>query len=129
MFIYFDRIYTILVFVFEMIMFILKDTYLAYPSGTAAPEVVGMFFLLILQLVRLHLGSIGNKTEISMYLMYSIFLTIPVILAYVYYLWFQLYVLLFDLVLCIFGLVFIVIEIIVSIYAVVSIKKNEVDEV
>ena len=101
MFIYFDRIYTVLVFVFEMIMFILKDTYLAYPSGTIAPEIVGMFFLLILQLVRLHLGSIGNKTEISMYLLYSIFLVIPVGVAYFYYIEFQLYVLWFDFFLCI----------------------------
>ena len=118
-----------LVFVFEMIMFILKDTYLAYPSGTVAPEVVGMCFLLILQMVRLHLGSIGNKTEISMYLMYSIFLTLPVALAYGYFLYCQLYVLWFDIFLCAFGLLFLLLEIIVSIYAVVSIKKNEVNEV
>ena len=129
MFIYFDRIYTVLVFVFEMIMFILKDTYLAYPSGTIAPEIVGMFFLLILQLVRLHLGSIGNKTEISMYLLYSIFLVIPVAIAYFYYIEFQLYVLWFDFFLCIFGFVFLLLEVIVSIYAVVSIKKNEVEEI
>lgn len=129
MFIYFDRIYTVLVFVFEMIMFILKDTYLVYPSGTIAPEIVGMFFLLILQLVRLHLGSIGNKTEISMYLMYSIFLVIPVGVAYLYYIRFQLYVLWFDFFLCIFGFVFLLLEVIVSIYAVVSIKKNEVEEI
>ena len=129
MFIYFDRIYTVLVFVFEMIMFILKDTYLVYPSGTIAPEIVGMFFLLILQLVRLHLGSIGNKTEISMYLLYSIFLVIPVGVAYLYYIRFQLYVLWFDFFLCIFGFVFLLLEVIVSIYAVVSIKKNEVEEI
>ena len=129
MFIYFDRVYTVLVFVFEMIMFILKDTYLAYPSGTIAPEIVGMFFLLILQLVRLHLGSIGNKTEISMYLLYSIFLVIPVAIAYLYYIAFQLYVLWFDFFLCLFGFAFLLLEVIVSIYAVVSIKKNEVEEI
>ena len=118
-----------LVFVLEMIMFILKDTFFAYPSATAAPEVVGMFFFLILQMVRLHLGSIGNKTEISMYLTYSIFLSIPVVLAYVYFLWFQVFVLWFDIFLCAFGLGFIVFEIIVAICALVSIRKNEVGEV
>lgn len=127
MFLYFDRIYSILFFFFELILYIYKGTELPYPSMNLSSELVGVFFFIIIQMIRLHLASIGNKTEISMYLMYSIFLSIPVIIEYVFYLRFQVYCLAFDVSLGCIGLVFLGVEVIVSIIALITIRRNDTE--
>ena len=127
MFLYFDRTYSVLFFLFELILYIYKGTELPFPPGCLAPEIIGIFFFLILQIIRLHLATIGNKTEISMYLMYSIFLSVPVIVIYVYYLRYQVYSLAFDVSLASIGLVFLGIEVIVSVIALITIRKNDTE--
>ena len=62
-----------------------------------------------------------------MYLMYSIFLSIPVIVIYVYYLRYQVYSLAFDVSLASTGLVFLGIEVIVSVIALITIRKNDTE--
>ena len=127
MFIYFDRIYAVIFFLFEIILFIFKNAYLPYPPGTLAPEIVGIVFYVIIQLVRLRIMSTGNKTEISMYLLYSIFLSLPVIGIYIYYLYFQVYCFAYDLALTALGLAFLLVELIVSISAMCTIKTHTKD--
>lgn len=71
------------------------------------------------------LGSIGNKTELTIYLVYSLILSIPIVVGYVYFLQLQTYSLIFDLILNIIGLIFIALEVIFMIYAAINIKANE----
>jgi transmembrane protein 216 len=68
---------------------------------------------------------VGNKTETSLYLLYSILLAIPVGVGYMYYLILQTYVLVFDLILNAIGCLFVVLEIILSFFAIFNIKANE----
>ena len=65
--IYFERIYVVIFFLFEIILYIFKSMFLIYPGGTLAPEIVGLFFLLILQYVKLNNANTANKTEIKAY--------------------------------------------------------------
>ena len=85
-------------------MYIFKANVLIYPPGILGTEIVGIFFILILQYVKLGNANTANKTEIRPYHIYTILYSIPVLLGYVFYLYFQTYVLTFDLILCAFVL-------------------------
>lgn len=142
MFIYFDQLYSVIFFFAEIILFLFKGNYLPYPPGQLGPEIVGIFFYLAVQLTRLRIGklirnnciiiiiaSTGNKTEMPMYLVYSIFLSAPVFFAYAFYLQFQTYSLAFDLSLTVIGMFFLGCEIIVSVFsAFSSLGKNNLQQ-
>ena len=114
--IYFDRIYSVIFFFSEIIIYIFKANFLVYPRGYLAPDIVGLFFFLILQYVKLDNANTANKTEIGTYHLYTILFSIPVILIYLYYMYHQIYCLVFDLFLSIFGVFFTGMELFLSIY-------------
>ena len=121
--IYFERIYVVIFFLFEIILYIFKSMYLIYPGGTLAPEIVGLFFLLILQYVKLNNANTANKTEIKAYHVYTLFYCYPVVVCYLYYLNYQIYILYFDLILSIIGMAFTGFEFIFSLWAIFTIKS------
>ena len=114
-FIYFERIYVIIFFIFEILIYIFKAIVLVYPPGYLGSEIAGLFFLLILQYIKLENANTANKTEIKAYHVYTILYSIPVILGYGFYLYHQIYVLIFDFLISVFGLFFAVMELIFSI--------------
>ncbi len=124
-FIYFERIYAVIFFFFEIIMYIFKANVLVYPPGILGAEIVGIFFILILQYVKLGNANTANKTEIRPYHVYTILFSIPVLLGYVFYLYFQTYVLTFDLILCAFGIFFAGLELIMSFITLITLIKDK----
>ena len=122
--IYFERIYAALFFIFELILYIFKANVLVYPPGYLGSEIVGIFFLLILQYVKLNNANTANKTELRHYHVYTIFFSLPVISGYIFYLIWQVYVLYFDLALSFLGLVISFLEMIFSIYVVFTLKSD-----
>ena len=124
-FIYFERIYIVIFFLFEIIMYIFKALVLVYPRGYLGSEIAGLFFLLILQYIKLENANTANKTEIKAYHVYTIFYSIPVILGYGFYLYHQIYVLIFDFWISIFGLFFAGMELIFSIITIFMINREK----
>ncbi len=123
-FIYFERIYVIIFFIFEILIYIFKAIVLVYPPGYLGSEIAGLFFLLILQYIKLENANTANKTEIKAYHIYTILYSIPVILGYGFYLYHQIYVLIFDFLFSVFGLFFAVMELIFSIITIFLISKE-----
>ena len=109
-------------FFFEIILYIFKANVLVYHPKVLASEIIGIFFILILEYVKLRNANTANKTEWMPYHIYTIFYSIPVIGGYVFYLYFQLYCLFFDLILSAIGILFALAELIFSIYAICKIS-------
>ena len=126
MIIYFERIYVVIFFLFEIILYIFKANVLVYPPGDLGAEIAGLFFLLILQYVKLGNANTANKTELRNYHIYTILYSIPVILGYLFYFYYQVYCLVFDVVLSIIGMVFSFFELLFSIFAIFNIKNKEI---
>ena len=118
MIIYFERIYVVIFFLFEIILYIFKANVLVYPPGDLGAEIAGLFFLLILQYVKLGNANTANKTELRNYHIYTILYSFPVILGYLFYFYYQVYCLVFDVVLSIIGMVFSFFELLFSIFAI-----------
>ena len=106
MLIYFERIYLVIFILAEIILFLAKYFWLIYNTRDFAAEIIGLFVLFILNLIKLHYSNTANKTEFTFYHVYSFFFGIPVIIGYIFYLYFQQYCLIFDVSLCAFGLLF-----------------------
>ena len=126
MIIYFERIYVVIFFLFEIILYIFKANVLVYPPGDLGAEIAGLFFLLILQYVKLGNANTANKTELRNYHIYTFLYSFPVIFGYLFYFHYQVYCLVFDVVLSIIGMVFAFFELLFSIFAIFNIKNKEI---
>ena len=98
---------------------------LVYPPNCLGTELVGLFFLIILQYVRLGNANTANKTELKNYHIYTILFSLPVLLGYIFYFYFQVYCLVFDVVLSGIGFLFSLFGLIFSITAIINIKTKE----
>ena len=125
MIIYFERIYSIIFFFFEIIMFIFKANILVYPPGNLGTEIVGLFFLSMIQYVKLANANTANKTELRNYHIYTMLFSIPSLMGYLFYLRFQVYCLVFDVVISAIGMAFAFFGLLFSIFACVKIKYKE----
>ena len=123
MVIYYERIYNVIFFFFEIILYAFKANVLVYPPGTLGTEIVGVFFLYILQYVKLNNANTANKTEVKSYHIYTILYIIPVAGGYFFYFYWQIYCLYFDVILSSIGFVFLLFEIIFSLYEMFTIKR------
>ena len=122
--IYFERIFIVIFFFFELILYIFKANVLVYPPHNLGPEIVGLFFLLILQYVKLANANTANKTEWRPYHIYTVLYSIPEIMGYFFYLYHQVYCLCFDVVLSSMGLFFAVFELFISIYVIFTLDSG-----
>mmetsp|Transcript_30051 Transcript_30051/g.27467 ORF Transcript_30051/g.27467 Transcript_30051/m.27467 type:complete len:118 (+) Transcript_30051:423-776(+) len=112
-------------FLLEYLVFVYKRYQLIYPNGVLAVELVGVSFFLFAQFTRINFGSSGNKTESSQDLIFFILLSIPCIIAFIFFLRVQTYTLLFEVVLNAFGLFFSGFEFIFAIVAMASFGKAD----
>ena len=124
MIIYFERIYIVIFFFFEIILYIFKAIVLVYPPGNFGTEIVGLFFLFILQYVKLRNANTANKTELRNYHIYTILFSIPALMGYFFYLYHQVYSLVFDVALSFLGLCFSGFNLIFSIIAIIKLKDR-----
>ena len=120
---YFERIYTVVFFFFEIILYIFKSMFLVYPPGNIATEIVGLFFMVLLQYVKLNNANTANKTELKAYHFYTLLYLIPVAGCYVFYFYFQVYCLTFDVILSCIGFFFTGLELIFSFVEICTIKS------
>ena len=123
MLIYFERIYAVVFFFFEIILYIFKSMFLVYPPGNIATEIVGLFFMVLLQYVKLNNANTANKTELKAYHFYTLLYLIPVAGCYLFYFYFQIYCLTFDVILSCIGFFFTGLELIFSFVEICTIKS------
>ena len=96
-----------------------------YPYTIIIPEVIIGIIALILNIFRLRLTSVGNKTERALILFFAFLIGIINIVGYIYFMWIQRYVTYFDLVFSTIGVVLTLLEIIFSLWTMFNIKVHE----
>ena len=106
-------------------LFMFKRYAYDYEYAKIIYEVIIEIVALILNVFRLRLTSIGNKTERALILLGAIFIGLFNIVGYIYFLWLQTYVTYFDLVFSIIGLVITFFEILFSFRTIFNIKVHE----
>ena len=101
--------------------------FLVYPPGNIGTEIVGLFFMAILQYVKLNNANTANKTELKAYHFYTLLYSIPSAGFYIYYFYFQVYILTFDFILCIIGMVFILLEVVFTFVPIFTLKRKGIN--
>mmetsp|Transcript_3065 Transcript_3065/g.7673 ORF Transcript_3065/g.7673 Transcript_3065/m.7673 type:complete len:143 (-) Transcript_3065:115-543(-) len=117
--IFFNGCYVALWFLANIAIFIWKGVELPYPANRLGPEVFLIFAVVIVNVVRLFLGSKGNKTENRVLLIIFIVLSLFAALGNIFFIIFQTYVLRIEMVLNVISLVFIGLETLFAIFAMV----------
>ena len=122
----FNRIYSILYFVMEILIFVYKVNTFTYPNSyTSGLEISSLVFYLIVQLGRLYFGELGNREEYSFFIILSLIFSIGAIYTYVHFLVLQTFVVRIELVINGIGMFLWLIELLSSILAVLSVSKQE----
>jgi len=119
--------YIIFFWVCELLVFIYKGSILPFPNqgGILALEIILLFLLAALEGLRLFFGYKGNLAERKISLIYSIILSIPVIITNLYLILWQTYVLRIEVIICSVALVFIGSEIILCGAMVWTLQRHE----
>ncbi|CAG9318322.1 unnamed protein product [Blepharisma stoltei] len=123
--IFLDEYYTWFWFLISLSMFVIKGYSLEYPKYTVGGEVAGIFLVTAVQQYRLFLGSVGNKTEGVIYLVWFIIFSIPPIIGAIYYIVIQTYVLILDVIINAAFLVLVGLECLMSIMTIINFKSAE----
>ena len=98
---------------------------LPYPPHSLGIEITILALSAIIQCVRLSIGSMANKTEGSLNMLWLIILTVPTLFYLAFFIRLQTYVLVFELFTCSIGFIFQGIELILGIIMFVSFKRRE----
>ena len=124
----FVYIHTIYIYIYNIILFLLfifKRFAFDYGGGAIIAEIIIALILLILNIFRLRLTSIGNKTERALILLFAVLIDIVVLVGYIYYMYLQQYVTYFDVVFGAIGLFLTCVEILFSSITMFYIKVHE----
>jgi hypothetical protein len=91
----------------ESLSFVYKNATIIYPNqGLIAGEIILMLSVFFVDLFRILLGSISNRTENILLSAITIILTIAVFFGYLYFVAWQLFVIRAELIMTIIALVF-----------------------
>ena len=91
----------------ESISFVYKNQTIIYPSqGQLAGEIILMVSVFFIDLLRIALGSIANRTESVLLAVFTIILTVAIFFGYLYFVIWQLFVIRAELIISIIALVF-----------------------
>ena len=122
----FHQVYSILYFIIEELVFVYKCSYFDFPdSYTAGLEITALIFYLFVQIGRFYFGSMGNRAEISIFVIFCIIFSIGAVYTYVHYLFWQTYVLKIEMITNSVGLVLWGFEIAFSVIAFLGISGKE----
>ena len=124
----FVYIHTIYIYIYNIVLFLLfifKRFAFEYPYKRIIPDVVLAIFFLIINIFRIRLTSIGNKTERALILLFAVIFGVIILFEYFYFMLIQTFVTYFDLVFSIIGLVIIFLELLFSILTMFNIKVHE----
>ena len=125
LFIFIHKIYLYIYNIVLLGLFMFKRYAFDYPYTIIIPEVIIGIVALILNIFRLRLTSVGNKTERALILFFAFLIGIINIVGYIYFMWIQRYVTYFDLVFSTIGVVLTLLEIIFSLWTMFNIKVHE----
>ena len=121
---WYDPLYRIIM----LCLFGWKGNWLPYPGDMRALlglEIAMVIVLGIVEYTRLFLGSRGNKTETVGPLVWSLVLSAPALVAYVYYLRLQIFVTRLDLVINAIGVGFVGLEVLLGLFTIVTFVKAQ----
>ena len=91
----------------ESLSFVYKNATILYPSqGQIAGEIILMLSVFFVDLFRILLGSISNRTESILLTAITIVLTVAVFFGYLYFVLWQLFVIRAELIMTIITLIF-----------------------
>ena len=121
----FHRIYSILYFIIEELLFIYKCHFFDFPEHAAGLEITCLIFYLFIQLTRIDYGSFGNRSEASLFVLLSFLFGILGGLTYAYFFWLQTYVLRLELLTSGVGIVIFLCEQIFGLKAFLGISGKE----
>ncbi|XP_071618036.1 transmembrane protein 80 isoform X1 [Heliangelus exortis] len=96
---YINGIYYIFYFLATLAMIVYKSQVFSYPDDFLVPDLLLLFIMAVLEVLRLHLGSRGNLTEEEAPLGLSLALTVGSVGLSLYFLVWQSYVLRADVIL------------------------------
>ena len=94
----FHRIYAVLYFIIEELLYVYKCHFFDFPENAAGIEITGLIFYFFIQIERIYFGSLGNRAEASIFVILSIALSLGAIYTYVHFLCLQTYVLRIELI-------------------------------
>ncbi|XP_040184561.1 transmembrane protein 80 [Rana temporaria] len=95
---YVNVVYYVFYFLATLLMIIYKSQAFSYPDSNLALDLGLLFLMVILESVRLYLGTMGNLTEEELPLGSSLILTIGNVFLSVYFLVWETYILRADLI-------------------------------
>ncbi|KAK2154934.1 hypothetical protein LSH36_253g02073 [Paralvinella palmiformis] len=96
---------------------------LPYASGILAAEIILLFLLLGLEVLRIFFGRKGNLTERVISVVVSLVLTIPSVFGSIYILIWQTYVLRAEVILVAIELTFLALELIFAIVSIITFAR------
>ena len=95
----FHRIYGVLYFIIEELLFVYKCHFFDFPGHSAeGVEITCLIFYLFVHVGRIYFGSLGNRAEASIFVILSIAYSVGSILTYAYFFCLQTYVLRIELI-------------------------------
>ena len=124
---YFNGWYDMLFTVLMLALYVWKGTNFPYPGDLGslfALEVCLVIALAILEYARIFLATRGNKTERSGPIVVSNILSLMCALIFFYFLYWQIYVTRADVILGSVGLGFIGLELIISLFLIITLSTN-----
>ena len=124
-FVYIHKIYTYVYTIFLVLLFIFKKHAYDYPEYTVIYEVILLLVLLLINIFRIRLTSIGNKTERALILLFAVILGIAVLILYIFFMIIQTFVTNFDFAFSLIGLIITAFELLFSILTMFYIKVHE----
>ena len=124
-FTFIHKIYTYVYTIFLVLLFIFKKHAYDYPELTVIYEVILLIVLLLINIFRIRLTSIGNKTERALILLFAVILGIAVLILYIFFMLLQTFVTNFDFAFSLIGLIITAFELLFSILTMFYIKVHE----
>ena len=112
---YFNWWYVFFYSTISLVLFCYKSFRFYYTANTLSWEIFMLFLVSSLEILRLYFSSKGNKTEQLSSLILSLALSIPILLAYSYFIALQTFVLKIDLILNSICFIFIGFELMLSV--------------
>ena len=124
-FLEFHRIYAVLYFIIEELLFVYKCHFFDFPEHAAGIEISGLIFYLFIQLRRIYFGSLGNRAEASLFVILSIVYSVGAVYTYVHFFCLQTYVLRLELITNGIGMALWLFELIFGLLAFIGISGKE----
>ena len=125
LFIFIHKIYLYIYNIVLLGLFMFKRYAFDYPYTIIIPEVIIGIVALILNIFRLRLTSVGNKTERALILLFALILGIVNFVGYIFFTVIQKYRTYFDVVFSSIGLILTFLEIVLCIWTIFNIKVHE----